>query len=397
MSKIVFVLTQSLDSPSGLGRYGPLAKELARLNHEVEVIALHYAWDRLQEKRTAVDGVPVFYAGQMHVRKEGSIKSYYGPIRLLSISLNSTFRLARALARSEADIVQLGKAQPYNILAARLGGRGRPVYCDCDDFEAETNRFSGRWQRLIVQYFEDRIVNHVRGLTVNTEFLRRRYVELGFPAEHIVYVPNGVDRQRFDRPLSPSALRSALGLEPGTPVIVYVGTLGLQSHPVDLLLQAFRELLESVSEARLLLVGGGEDFDRLQRDARQMGIEERTLFTGRVAPDQVPGYLALATVSADPVHDDLTARARSPLKVVESIAMGVPVVTGDVGDRRMTLQDGRLGVLVRPGDSHALAMGLKAILLSPENREQMAREALAARQSWYWDHLVHDFIQIYDQ
>ncbi|MGW8319479.1 MAG: glycosyltransferase, partial [Candidatus Promineifilaceae bacterium] len=338
MSKIVFVLTQSLDSPSGLGRYGPLAKELARLNHEVEVIALHYAWDRLQDKRTVVDGVPVFYAGQMHVRKEGSTKSYYGPIRLLSISLNSTFRLARALARSEADIVQLGKAQPYNILAARLGGRGRPVYCDCDDFEAETNRFSGRWQRLIVQYFEDRIVNHVKGLTVNTEFLRGRYVELGFPAEHIVYVPNGVDRQRFDRPLSPSALRGALGLEPGAPVIVYVGTLGLQSHPVDLLLQAFRELLETVSQARLLLVGGGEDFDRLQQEARQMGIGERTLFAGRVAPDQVPGYLALATVSVDPVHDDLTARARSPLKVVESIVMGVPVVTGDVGDRRMTLQ-----------------------------------------------------------
>ena len=41
--KIAFMLTQSLDSPSGLGRYGPLARELARMGHAVEVFALHYA------------------------------------------------------------------------------------------------------------------------------------------------------------------------------------------------------------------------------------------------------------------------------------------------------------------------------------------------------------------
>ena len=42
--KIAFVLTQSLDSPSGIGRYGPIARVLARGGYDIELIALHYAW-----------------------------------------------------------------------------------------------------------------------------------------------------------------------------------------------------------------------------------------------------------------------------------------------------------------------------------------------------------------
>src|SRR5690606_10344048 len=151
--KIAFVLTQSLDSPSGLGRYAPLAQELVRLGHQVTVLALHYAWEQLSPKRFVEQGVQVVYAGQMHVRKEGPRKSYYGPGRLLLVSLAAAARLARVLAQADAAVIHVCKPQPFSVLAARLARRGRPVYYDCDDYEAETNRFGGRWQKRIVQYF----------------------------------------------------------------------------------------------------------------------------------------------------------------------------------------------------------------------------------------------------
>ncbi len=67
-------------------------------------------------------------------------------------------------------------------------------------------------------------------------------------------------------------------------------------------------------------------------------------------------------VSVEPVYDDLAARARSPLKILESLAVGTPVVAGDVGDRREMLYDGQAGLLVKPGDSDALATGILALL-----------------------------------
>ena len=110
----------------------------------------------------------------------------------------------------------------------------------------------------------------------------------------------------------------------------------------------------------------------------------------------MPPTLALASVTVDPVHDNLVAQARSPLKVVESLAAGTPVVTGDIGDRREMLHNGRLGMLVEPGSSVALANGILHLLAEDQLRQEMARDALALREQWYWDRLVHDFLKVYN-
>jgi len=70
----------------------------------------------------------------------------------------------------------------------------------------------------------------------------------------------------------------------------------------------------------------------------------------------------MADVSVDPVYDDEVARARWPVKIMESLALGVPIVTGDVGDRREILGEGTAGLLVSPGDPGTLADGLEAVL-----------------------------------
>lgn len=266
---------------------------------------------------------------------------------------------------------------------------------DCDDYEAETNRFGGRWQRAIVRYFEDGIVNHATILTVNTRFSASRYEALGFPVDRIVYIPNGVERERFAGIPNTMSLRRKLKLPEGTPIVAYVGTLGLASHPVDLLLQAMKQVVQVLPRARLLLVGGGEDFGLLQEQAANLGIEQQTIFTGHVLPRDVPAYLALADLTVDPVRDDLVARARSPLKVVESLAAGTPVVTADVGDRGELLEGGKLGVLVTAGDSKALADAIIGLLNDDTRRAEMANTARTTREPWYWDNLVDKLLQAY--
>lgn len=393
--KIAFLLTQSLDFPSGLGRFGPLAREMARSGHSVEVYSLHYDWANLQPKVFQEGGVLVNYVSQMHVRMQGARKIYFEPTQLLWVSWLATLRMTRAIWRSSAEILQICKPHPYNVLAARLAGRGRPIFCDCDDYEAEINVFTGRWQRPIISFFEDGITRYVKGITVNTQFNLERYAALGFPRERIVYVPNGVERERFNQPVQPKLIRQRWGIDQEAPLIVYTGSLGLLSHPVDLLLEAFRQVLQHIPAARLLMVGGGEDYDKLVLLAQQLGIDQATIFAGRQPPGEIPAYMAAATVSVDPVKDDLIAKSRSPLKIVESLVMGTPVVTSDIGDRRAVLKDGELGVLAPPGDSQALANGLLKILRNPGIRQQMSQAALAHKETWYWNHLIKDFMQVY--
>jgi glycosyltransferase involved in cell wall biosynthesis len=363
--RISYLLTASLERPYGLGRCFPLARQVAAAGHEVHIIALHHDWSSATTRSWAQDGVTVHYVGQMHVRKAGGETVYFGPVRLLWLVLKGALAMTRRALTVPADLYHIGKPHPQNSLAGLWAGRrrGRPVFLDCDDYEAMANRFGGRWQRRGLAWLEDTMPRRVQGVTVNTRFLARRCAAQGVPESRILHLPNGVDRRRFAA-LSPSEVddwRDKLDL-PGRPVIAYVGTMSLVNHPVDLLLTAFALLARRDPRPLLLLVGNGPDLPQLQAQAAQLGIVDRCRFAGHVAPDQVSALLSLAQVSVDPVHDDPVARARWPLKIMESLALGVPIVTGDVGDRAEMVGYGRAGLVVAPGDPQALANGLAEAL-----------------------------------
>ena len=150
--RIIFLLTQSLDSPGGGGRYLPLAKALVRKGFSVVMIALHHDYKRAEKRKFTIDGVQVRYVAQMHVKKSGNIKTYFSPAQLAYITIWGTVRLFWAALRTSGDAVLVCKTQPMNGFAAWLLHifLGKPVFLDSDDFEAINNRFSSKWQQRIV-------------------------------------------------------------------------------------------------------------------------------------------------------------------------------------------------------------------------------------------------------
>lgn len=398
--KIVFLLTLSLERPYGLGRCFPLAREMVRLGHDVTIVAPHHDFGPDVPREFVRDGVQVFYVAQMHVRKRTDGTSYFGATALLRIATQATVALVRKAVAIPADVYHIGKPHPMNGMAGLIAARflhRRPLYFDCDDYEAESNRFTSAWQRRLVVFFEDRLPRLANGLTVNTSFLKRRYANLGVPSQCIVHLPNGVDTARFGacNGATVETLRRKLGLE-GRKVIVYVGSMSLTNHPLDLLLEAFVQVSHLSPEAHLVLVGGGEDLNNLQQQAVRLDIADRLSFIGWVRPDEIPPYFALAEISVDPVRDDEVARSRWPLKVMESLAMGVPVVTGDVGDRREMLANGKTGLLVQPGSAPALAEAMLRLLRDEELRAGLSASCKQHVSRYSWDKLAQRVLSFYE-
>jgi glycosyltransferase involved in cell wall biosynthesis len=396
--RVAFVSTSSLDYPSALGRWFPLAKEMVRLGHTVHFITLHHDYRSGMSRPQQQAGVWVHYVGQMHVRGWGDARRPLAGAALLRVALAATVALGRRARQVEVDAYHICKPQPMNGLAGWLAARrtGRPCYLDCDDYEAGANRFTGWGQQALVRWFEDTLPRRMAAVSVNTRFLADRVGRLGVAAGRIVHVPNGVERARFaglDRGAG-RRLRAEYGLQ-GKPTILYLGTLSLAGHPLGLLLDALTRLVALVPQAHLVLVGGGEDRPALERRVQELRLPDHVTFVGAVPPAEVPPYILLGDVAVDPVLDDAVARARSPLKVLESMACGVPVVTGDVGDRREMLADGQAGLLVVPGDAQALAEGLAALLEDPARRQQMAAAGREQVERYWWDRLVHPFLGLY--
>jgi glycosyltransferase involved in cell wall biosynthesis len=394
--RITFLIIMGLERPSGR-RYMQIARSLVARGHRVRILALHPDLRTCTQRRFVQDGIEVWYVGQMHARKTGSIPQRFGPLTLLGVLIRATLGMIWGVICSPADRYHLGKPQPVNGLAALLAIRllrRQPFYLDCDDDEVHSNRLPAPWQRAVFAFWQAILPRFAAGVTVNTHALAERMQAAGVP--RLVYVPNGVALAAFGPPPAPqlAALRQALGLE-GRRVVAYVGTLALHNHPVDLLIAAFGVVAVAQPNATLLLLGGGEDLPGLQAMVRQSGLTDRVYFAGQVPHSSLRAYLALADLSVDPVHDDDVARARSPLKLFESMALGVPVITGAVGDRAELLAEGAAGVLVRPGEAAALAEAIIALLNDEPRRLSLAAQARQQAQRYDWQTLARTWVTVY--
>lgn len=396
--KIAYLLTQSLESPSGLGRYWPLAKEIAARGHDVEIYALHPNIESLENKDYQINGVKVHYVAPMHVKKDKLTKSYYSPAGLIGVTTWAAWQLTGSALRSQADILHVGKPHPMNSLAGLFGKwfNGKRLFLDCDDYEAASGNFSSGWQKFGIEFFEQRTPHRAETITTNTFFMQQKLLSWDVPEKRIVYLPNGVDRERFAQPHLDviESLRAELELD-GKNVISYIGSLSLASHGVDLLLEAFKTLKLSQPNSILLLVGGGEDYQSLRSSTRTMGLENDVRFTGRIPPDKIPLYYRLSQVSVDPVYDNDAARGRSPLKLFESWASGTPFVTADVGDRRQLIGDPPTGLLTEPGDPDSLAQTLERLLSDADLQKTLSRRGLERVKAYYWDHLASNMERVY--
>ena len=396
--RIVYLLTQSLESPSGLGRFWPMAKEMARLGHTVHIYALHPNFEALTQTQFAQNGVSIEYVAPMHIRKQGSNKSYYSSFELLQIAFKASWQLSKSALRTPSDVIHICKPHPMNSLAGLAAHylRSRLVFLDCDDYEAGVGNFSSGWQRQGVAYFEHKVPHMVRMVTTNTYFMRSKLIEWGVPENRITYLPNGIDPERFDTVDQErvSTLRHELSLE-NSRVVAYIGTIGLASHAVDMLMDAFAIVHNTIPDSVLLLVGGGEDLESLQAYGESIGLENAMRWIGKVSPELVPLYYQLADVTVDPIRDDDAARGRSPLKLFESWASGVPFVSADVGDRRRLLGDPPAGLLASSADPDSLASEILTVLTHADLANSLSLRGKQRIEDYYWDRLSKQLNDLY--
>jgi sugar transferase (PEP-CTERM/EpsH1 system associated) len=167
------------------------------------------------------------------------------------------------------------------------------------------------------------------------------------PRRKLHVVSNGIDIDRFRDRGDGEAVRAALGIPLGAPVIGTVGRL-TEVKRQDLLIRAFGRLRARRDDAHLLLVGDGPWMGRLRELAAELGLAERVHFVGY--QDRPAPYLRVMDVFV------LSSRSEGmPLSVLEAWAAGLPVIGTRVGGLPELIDDGRTGLLVDFADEGALA------------------------------------------
>ncbi len=236
------------------------------------------------------------------------------------------------------------------------------------------DRADGLLDRIVAD--ENALLARVDRLWTPSVTGRRFLLSRGVPAGRIDVIPNAVDTMLFS-PL------------PAPPVdevpfrLVYVGTMA-PWQGLETLVEAMAPLRNRVE---LQVVGTSKSLwrERLRRLARRFRVQNSVRFSAPTSQENLSPVLRGAHACVAPMTDDArnSVQGCCPIKILEYMACGRPILATSIAPVREILEDGRDARLVRPGSPAALADGLRWMLDHPVERELLGMTAREkARASW---------------
>lgn len=233
------------------------------------------------------------------------------------------------------------------------------------------------------------------GVIAVSRYTLGRLQEMGLRARHMVAIPNGVSFENYGPPEDGDIVRGELGLE-GKKVILSVGRLNAVKG-FDTVVRALPQIIREVPDAVYCIVGGGPEAIPLWALAKELGVEERVIFTGEVPLGELGrgehAYYQACDVFAMPSRNNPEMGQVEALGIahLEAGACGKPVVGGRSGGTSEAVADGESGILVEPERPDEVANAIVRILSSPGLAEEMGANGRRRAEVRTWSKVAEGY------
>ena len=206
------------------------------------------------------------------------------------------------------------------------------------------------------------------------------------PEAGLLYVPNGIDCDRFATPPDWEFARG-YGMAPGEPIVGTVAGLRAEKN-VRRLIDAFAVVTQR-RPSRLVVVGDGAERGALTEHARSLGLADRVIFTGNcTSPEKLLSCFDIFALSSD--------TEQMPLSILEAMAAAKPIAATNVGDvANMVAAENHPYVVER--DAGRLAQAILALLDDPGLAAGLGKaNAQRARETFAQQRMFDSFENLYD-
>lgn len=296
----------------------------------------------------------------------------------------AVFRLLKILREWEPDILH------SHMVHANLLARVVRIFCKIPVLISTAHSIDegGSWREVAY-----RLTDPLADLTTNVSRTAvERYIRVGAaPKNKIIFMPNGIDTAKFKpNKAAGQRLRNELGVD-NYFVWLAVGRFE-EAKDYPNMLRAFKMIVSKKSDVVLLLVGQGSLLEEVKKLAGALGMKDNVRFLG--VRQDVPDLMNAADAFV------LSSRWEGfGLVLVEAMSCQLPVVATDSGGPREILNGGKLGHLVPPGDSEALAAAMMKMMSLPEaERQAMGRAGRAYIEANYsLEHVVDQWEVLYKE
>ncbi|MDD5527395.1 MAG: glycosyltransferase family 4 protein [Patescibacteria group bacterium] len=216
----------------------------------------------------------------------------------------------------------------------------------------------------------------------------RDYAEANMPAkiwhdnqDKIREIPFSVDTERF-KPAEAAQSRENFK-------ILFVGGLDKAHYfkGVDVLLDSLSLLAKNNQAWQAEIVGGGDLRPQYENQARELGIADKIIFSGKASDKELPKKYQQADCLVLP---SVNRGEAFGIVLLEAMASGIPVIATDLPGVRKVFTDGAEGLLAKPGDARDLQNKIKFLMENPAKRQAMGEAARELAEEKYSRNKISD-------
>jgi len=206
-----------------------------------------------------------------------------------------------------------------------------------------------------------------------SHYLMRAFKKAGF--SNITYLPNTIEIANY-----PFLLRKEI-----KPKLLWVRSFAEIYNPI-LALKVLKNLKDNGQEASLCMIGPFKDksIDQCRQfnETHNLGAE----FTGKLEKE---AWIERST--AFDIFINTTNFDNTPVSVMEAMALGLPIVSTDVGGMPYLIESGTDGILVPPDNEDAFVEAIEKLIMQPELAIDMAEKARFKVENFDWQHVKHSW------
>ena len=205
---------------------------------------------------------------------------------------------------------------------------------------------------------------------VQSDQMKMDIVGYEISSDKITPVPMGIDLD--DNQLGTKAQN---WLEKDTKALIYLGTMQ-KVRRIDFVIKVFRKVLDKIPDAKLYMVGdseNSEDLELLKMEAQRLKVDHATIFTGNLPRNEAIEYVKIASVGISPFFPTPILNSTSPTKLIEYMALGIPVVANDHPEQYKIIKESKAGYCV-PYNENAFAAAIIVLLGDRDKQKDMGQK-----------------------
>ena len=225
----------------------------------------------------------------------------------------------------------------------------------------------------LAKKYESIVLSNSLKVLTTTPDMSRFATEMGAKKEFVEYFPLGINTDNF-KPLEKDiSFRDSLGISENDNVIVFVGTIYPFAGLMELV-NNFNVIENETQNVKLIIVGGGPSYDKLEKLVISKKLESKIILTNFIPQKEIPKYISLADICINPFEINYVTNRILPTKIIEYFACGKPVLSTPLSGTKELLPDEKYGILY--SDSQNFTKTLSTLLLDKNRLNQLGKQAL---------------------